>query len=78
MAKRLLQRSQFLRQNNYNTYRLDEAAIENQINWGDSLIGRLINSISRKAVIAYRSNSIDKLVNSLRKNFDTMMELGQE
>jgi len=77
MAKRLLQRSQFLRQNNYNTYRLDEAAIENQINWGDSLIGRLINSISRKAVIAYRSNSIDKLVNSLRKNFDTMMELGQ-
>ena len=77
MAKRLLQRSQFLRQNNYNTYKLDEAIVQNDIPWGDTLIGRLINSISRKAVIAYRSNSIDKLVKSLRKNFDTMMELGQ-
>ena len=75
MAKRLLQRSEFLRQNKYAS--VNEAIIQNDIPWGDTLIGRLINSISRKAVIAYRSNSIDRLVKSLKKNFDNMLELGQ-
>jgi hypothetical protein len=76
MAKRLLQRSEFLKHNKYNG-KVNEAIVQNEVNWGDSLIGRLINSIARKSVIAYRSNKIEKLLSSLRKNFDNMVELSE-
>lgn len=76
MAKRLLQRSEFLKHNKYNS-KINEAIVQNEINWGDSLIGRLINSIARKSVIAYRSNKIDKLLSSLKKNFDNLIELSE-
>jgi hypothetical protein len=76
MAKRLLQRSEFLKHNKYNS-KINEAIVQNDIPWGDSLLGRLINSIARKSVIAYRSNRIDKLVVSLQKNFDNLLELAE-
>jgi hypothetical protein len=78
MAKRLLQRSEFLRQNKYNSHsRIYEAIATNDIPWGDSIIGRMLSSLARKAKIAYNTTRIDRLVKSLRQNFDQLLELGQ-
>ena len=75
---RILKRSQFLRQNRYNTpISINEAAISNDIPWGDSLVGRLIDSILRKAKIAYNSKRISTQIKNLRKAFDDLIETGK-
>lgn len=48
----------------------------NDIPWGDSLIGRLINSISRKASISYNNRRISSLIKRLEMHFDQMLDIG--
>jgi hypothetical protein len=48
----------------------------NEIPWGDSLIGRLINSISRKSKIAFDMGTVDGQVKRLRSLFDQLIETG--
>jgi len=78
MAKRLLQRSEFLKQNRYNThYRINENAFVNDVPWGDSIIGRMINSVARKVRINYNLAKIPLLVNQLKKNFDRLIAMSE-
>lgn len=48
----------------------------NDIPWGDSLIGRLINSISRKASISYNNRRISSLIKRLEMHFDQILDIG--
>lgn len=54
----------------------EEAPFENDIPWGDSLIGRLINSISRNAKISFNKRRIDSLSKRMKSIFDEMLEFG--
>jgi hypothetical protein len=49
-------------------------ALANQINWGDSLVGRLLNSILRKAGIGIDLIKIDKVIERLRVQFDILKD----
>jgi hypothetical protein len=69
---KILSRDQFLKKNTIN-----EAIVTNDIPWGDSLVGRLINSIARKARIAYNSKKIDKVIDNLRDQFDILVNEGK-
>ena len=68
---KILRRDQFLKKNTTNE------AITNDIPWGDSLIGRLINSIARKAGIAIKAKRIDSVISGLRKEFDALVDTGK-
>lgn len=68
---KILRRDQFLKKNTTNE------AITNDIPWGDSLIGRLINSIARKAGIAIKAKRIDSVISGLRTEFDRLLEEGK-
>lgn len=48
----------------------------NEIPWGDSLVGRLISSISRKSRIAFDMRTIDGQIKRLRSLFDQLVETG--
>jgi hypothetical protein len=67
---KILRRDQFLKKN------ITNEAITNDIPWGDSLIGRLINSIARKAGIAIKAKRIDSVISGLRTEFDRLLEEG--
>ena len=54
----------------------EEAPFGNDIPWGDSLIGRLINSISRNAKISFNKRKIDSLSKRMKSIFDEMLEFG--
>jgi len=69
---RILHRDQFLKKNTIN-----EAIVASDIPWGDSLVGRLINSIARKARIAYNTKKIDKLIDGLRIQFNALVDAGK-
>ena len=47
----------------------DSGPLANDINWGDSLLGRLINSTWRKIKIEYSANQIEKLAKQIEKEF---------
>ncbi len=46
----------------------------NDIPWGDSLVGRLINAVVRKSGIAINVNRIQKLIPRLKELFDEILE----
>ncbi len=54
----------------------EEAPFGNDIPWGDSLIGRLINSISRNAKISFNKRKIESLSKRMKSIFDEMLEFG--
>lgn len=45
----------------------------NDINWGDSLVGRLFNSIFRKIGIAQDVRSINNVIKKIQKEFDNLI-----
>ena len=69
---KILRRDQFLKKNTIN-----EAIVTNDIPWGDSLVGRLINSLARKATIVRNAKKIDKVINNLRTQFDALVAAGK-
>lgn len=73
MIRRILKHKSFLESRNSN--KINEV-FTNDIPWGDSLIGRLINSVSRKARIGFNKNRISGLTKRLESKFDEMIETG--
>lgn len=55
----------------------EEAPFANDTPWGDTLIGRLINSVVRKGTIAFNKRRISGLISRLKSIFDEMLELGK-
>lgn len=68
---KILNRNKFLNYKKVN----EEAPFANDIAWGDSIIGRLINSIARKSKIAINKRRISGLVSLLKSTFDEMIEV---
>ena len=79
--KYLKQREIFLKELNTGIQRYKETGdvtkinevLENDIAWGDSLLGRLINSIIRKAKIGVNLVRIDNVIESLKSEFDKLI-----
>ena len=46
---------------------------QNDITWGDSLVGRLINSVIRKSKIGVNLKRIDHVIKSMRAEFDRLV-----
>jgi len=55
---------------------LNEAIAVNDIPWGDSLIGRLINSTIRKAKIGYKQTKVPALLDAFKRELDTLIASG--
>ena len=69
---RILTREQYLdtlRNQNYSVYtnipKVKEA-FSNDVNWGDSLLGRLINSAIRITKIGYKETKVPKLLEQFK------------
>ncbi len=81
--KKILTREQFLdsirtqRYTKYTGISSTNEALSNEINWGDSLVGRLINSIMRKAKVSINLRRVDSLTKRLRALFDELVETGK-
>lgn len=52
---------------------INEEALTNDTLWGDSLLGRLINSGIRKAKIGYNQTKVTNLLDALRRELDGMI-----
>lgn len=50
-----------------------DEALANDIPWGDSLLGRLINSVIRKAKIGYNLTKMETVVDRLKGEFDKLI-----
>lgn len=70
---KILKRNQFLSIHNQN-YDLLSEALANEVNWGDSLLGRLINSMIRKFEIMLDFRDIDKCIKRLQAEFDRLTD----
>jgi tetratricopeptide (TPR) repeat protein len=78
--RRILTRNDYLRNVNskhYSKYTGVNEAFSNDTNWGDSLIGRLINSLARKAKITFNQKKMTNLVNKMKEYFDLMIDMGK-
>lgn len=72
----LKQREEFIKNNNFSNYSLikeDSGPLANEIPWGDSLLGRLINSVIRKAEIGMNLVKIDSVIDRLKGEFDKLI-----
>jgi hypothetical protein len=54
----------------------EEAPFANEITWGDSFLGRLINSAMRKASIGYNATRVDSLVKAFKRELDSLVTMG--
>lgn len=81
--KRLLTRDEYLdtlRTQNYTKYTSipkTSEAFSNDVNWGDSWVGRLVNSIARKAKISFNLRKISSLSKRLEGLFQELVETGK-
>jgi glycerophosphoryl diester phosphodiesterase len=79
--RRILTRQDYLKDINskhYSKYTgINEEVFANDANWGDTLVGRLINSLARKAKISFNQSRMSRLVNQLKEYFDMMLETGK-
>ena len=75
----LNKREEFLINQNKNQNTLNEEATSsvssgaapfaNDVGWHDSLVGRLIDHMIRKAKIKYKANRMDKLIKQLKEQY---------
>lgn len=49
----------------------------NDINWGDSLLGRLIHAANRKAIIEVNTKRVDKIADKIKLEFDYMLDINK-
>jgi hypothetical protein len=81
--KRILTREQYLdtiRSQNYSKFTgipKTNEAFANDVNWGDSWVGRLINSIARKVKVKFNLKRIDSLSKRLKDLFDEIVDKGK-
>lgn len=66
--KYLKQREEFIKNN------IIEEALSNEIAWGDSLLGRLINSTLRKLKVGGNLLVMDNVIKKLNASFDELLE----
>jgi len=71
--KRILKREDYLKYKKS----INEAAFANDANWGDTLIGRLVNSLARKSKISFNQSKMTSLVKKLKEYFDILLEVGK-
>ena len=57
----------------YNSSKMIREVFENDITWGGSLLGRLINSTIRKSKIYYKATKIPNLIDNVRKELDALI-----
>ncbi len=74
----LKEREEFIKNNKFSNIKLlkeasDSGPLANDIPWGDSLVGRLINSVIRKAQIGINLTRIDSLVTRLKETFESII-----
>lgn len=73
----LKEREEFIKNNRFSNLQLikeaDSGPLANDIPWGDSLVGRLINSIIRKVKIGADLVRIDSVINKLKETFDSII-----
>jgi hypothetical protein len=77
--RKILTRKEYiseLKENHYTKYTLINEVFANDLPWGDTHIGRLINSFARKAKISFNKRRISGLTNRLKSIFDEMLEVG--
>jgi hypothetical protein len=55
---------------------INEAVVQNEVNWGDSLIGRFINSAIRRGKIGYNLTKVDDLVQAIQRELDSLLAMG--
>ena len=78
--RKILSREQYLdtvRKQVYTKYTgvpKSNEAFTNDVNWGDSWVGRLINSVSRKIKIKFNLKRIDSLADRLKGLFSEMVD----
>jgi len=81
--RKILTRDQYLdtlRTQNYSKFTgipKSNEAFANDVNWGDSWVGRLINSIARKVKIKFNLKRIDSLSSRLKDLFDEIADKGK-
>jgi len=68
--RRVYTREQYLSQ--YKKHYSVNEMIENDVNWGDSLVGRLFNSILRKGEIGYNMMRMKNIIKLLKNKFEVM------
>lgn len=56
----------------YKSSKMIKEVYENDITWGGSLLGRLINSTIRKAKIYYKATKVNKLVKDVKSELDNL------
>jgi len=49
--------------------------LQNDIAWGDSILGRMINSVLRKAKVGVNLVKIDQVISSLKEEFDKLISM---
>jgi hypothetical protein len=77
---KILTRRQYLdtlRNNRYEKFTNINEAFSNDVNWGDSWVGRMINSIIRKAKISVNLRRISSLSKMLESRFEELYETGK-
>jgi hypothetical protein len=72
--RKILDRNTFI--NNLNDKRINEV-FANETQWGDTLLGRLINSTLRKVDIGQKLVRMELVINELNKQFDDLVDLIQ-
>jgi hypothetical protein len=81
--RKILTRDQYLdtlRTQNYSKFTgipKSNEAFANDVNWGDSWVGRLINSIARKVKVKFNLKRIDSLSKRLKDLFDEIVDKGK-
>lgn len=70
---KILNRYEYLRGSKY----IINEAFSNDVNWGDSWVGRMINSISRKVKISSNLRKIDDISKKVASLFDELVEGGK-
>ena len=77
--RKILTRKEYisgLNEKHYTKYTLINEVFANDLPWGDTHIGRMINSFARKAKISFNKRRISGLTNRLKSIFDEMLEVG--
>src|ERR1035437_3669777 len=76
--KYLKQREEFIKNNKFsNLDSLNEAVLANDIAWGDSLLGRLISSVIRKAGVGVNLLKMDSVIQRLKDEFEKLVAEGK-
>lgn len=70
--RKIRSRDEFLTHRKHMDDRMVNEMMTNDVNWGDSLLGRLINSVLRKGAIFRNMNKMDIVIRALNEEFEKL------